>query len=55
MFCVELYPPDDVQSGQNVLQTEHTHSYGLRIVSQVTMHGGLATGWMVEGSNLGRG
>ena len=55
MFCVEFNPPDDGQLGRNVLQTEHTHSYGLRIVSQLTMHGGLATGWTVGGSNPGRG
>jgi len=49
MFCVEFNPPDDGQLGWNVLQTEHTHSYGLRIVSQLRMHGGRATGWTVGG------
>jgi hypothetical protein len=55
MFCVEFNPPNDGQLGQNVSQTEHTHSYSLRIVSQLTMHGRLAMGWMVGGSNPGGG
>jgi hypothetical protein len=55
MFCVEFNPPDNGQLGQNVLQTEHTHSYSLRIVSQLTTHGQLAVGWTVGGSNSGGG
>jgi hypothetical protein len=55
MFCVEFNPPDDGQLGRNMLQTEHKHTYGLRVVSQLTMHGRLATGWAVGGSNSGGG
>jgi hypothetical protein len=55
MFCVEFNPPGDVQLGRNMLQTEHTHSYGLRSVSQLTTYGRLAMGWTVGGSNPGEG
>jgi hypothetical protein len=35
-FCVELNPPDDGQLGRNVLLREHTRSYVLMLVLQLT-------------------
>jgi hypothetical protein len=55
MFCVELNPRDDGQLDLNILQTEHTQSYGLIIFSQLTMHARLAMGCMVGGFESRRG
>jgi hypothetical protein len=55
MFCVELNPCDDGQLGRNMLQTEHTQSYGFITFSQLTMHGRLAMGWTVGGFNSRQG